>query len=110
MSDKINFTDEQYIELINILCKLDLEEEEYTPITSMNDSLNLDILDSLSLTVFFIWLVHLFEIPESDIQEFVKNRDFTIKAIKELILTKATKISSYETIKEDTLNNKYFTS
>ena len=51
---------------------------------SINDTLNMDELDSLSMTVFFIWIVHLFGIPEPILQEFVRKRDFTISNIKEL--------------------------
>ena len=90
-----DFTDEEFLKVINSLCRIDLEEDEYTPLNSINDKLNMDELDSLSMTVFFVWIVHLFGIPESIMREFISKRDFTIKKIKEFITTEATKTYSY---------------
>ena len=89
------FTDEEFLKVINSLCRIDLDADEYTPLKSINDELNLDELDSLSMTVFFIWIVHLFGISESVMREFVSKRNFTIKKIKEFITNEATKTYSY---------------
>ena len=94
-SDKFNFTDEEFLNVVNLLCKLDLDEDEYTPLTSMDAHLNMEQLDSLSMTVFFKWIVHLFGIPEATMQEFVKKRVFTIRAIKEFVIIEATQTYSY---------------
>ncbi len=96
--DNFNFTDAEFLKVINSLCRIDLEEDEYTPLTSINDALNLDELDSLSMTVFFIWIVHLFGIQESTMREFVGKRDFTISNIKEFVVKNSTKTYSYSEI------------
>jgi hypothetical protein len=90
-----DFTDEEFLKVINSLCKIDLDTDEYTPLNSINDELNLDELDSLSMTVFFIWIVHLFGVPENIMREFISKRDFTIKKIKEFVTNEATKTYSY---------------
>ena len=94
-SDRFNFTDTEFLNVVNLLCKLDLDEDEYTPLTSMDAHLNMEQLDSLSMTVFFIWIVHLFGIPEATMQEFIKKRVFTIRAIKEFVIIEATQKYSY---------------
>jgi hypothetical protein len=90
-----DFTDEEFLKVINLLCKIDLDADEYTPLNSINDKLNLDELDSLGMTVFFIWIVHLFGVPEATMREFISKRDFTIKKIKEFVTSEATKTYSY---------------
>ena len=90
-----DFTDEEFLKVINSLCRIDLEEDEYTPLNSINDKLNMDELDSLSMTVFFIWIVHLFGIPEATMREFVSNGKFTIRLIKNFVMHNATRTYSY---------------
>ena len=97
-SDKFSFTDEEFLRVVNSLCRIDLDEDEFTPLKSINDTLNMDALDSLSMTVFFIWIVHLFGIPEPILQEFVRKRDFTISNIKEFVTKESTKTYSYADI------------
>ena len=97
-SDNFNFTDEEFLRVINSLCRIDLDADEYTPLTSINDKLNMDELDSLSMTVFFIWIVHLFGIPEPILQKFISKRDFTISNIKEFVTKESTKTYSYTDI------------
>jgi hypothetical protein len=94
-SDRFNFTDTEFLNVVNLLCKLDLDEEEYTPLTSMDSHLNMEQLDSLSMTVFFIWIVHLFGIPEATMREFVSNGKFTIRLIKNFVMHNATRTYSY---------------
>ena len=107
-----NFTDAEFIKVINSLCRIDLDEDEYTPLNSINDKLNLDELDSLSMTVFFIWIVHLFGIPEKIMRDFVSKRDFTIRAIKKFVTLEATKTYSYAevdaTINKGNYKGNYF--
>ena len=106
--DKFNFTDKEFLNVINLLCKIDLDEDEYTVLTSMNDELNMDELDSLSMTVFFIWIVHLFGISETLMHEFVQKRNFKIQAIKEFVTREATKTYSYAEAKAYTDKGDYF--
>ena len=40
--DNFNFTDAEFLKVINSLCRIDLEADEYTPLTSINDKLNVD--------------------------------------------------------------------
>ena len=93
--DKFNFTDKEFLNVVNLLCKLDVDEEDYIPITSMDISLNMNDLDSLSITVFFIWLHHLFGIPEPAIHEFVRKGKFTVRTIKAFVMVEATQTYSY---------------
>jgi len=94
-SGKFNFTDKEFLNVVNLLCKLDVDEEDYIPITSMDTSLNMNDLDSLSITVFFIWLHHLFGIPEPAIHEFVRKGKFTVRIIKDFVIVEATQTYSY---------------
>ena len=102
-----NFTDQEFLKVINSLCRIDLEVDEYTPLESINDKLNMDELDSLSMTVFFVWIVHLFGIPESILQEFISKRDFTIKNIKQFVLKESTKTYSYKDINDQIHKGNY---
>jgi len=102
-----NFTDEEFLRVINSLCRIDLDEDEFTPLTSINDTLNMNELDSLSMTVFFIWIVHLFGIPEPILQEFVRKKDFTIKNIKQFVIKESTKTYSYEDINKQINKGNY---
>ena len=99
-SDTFKFTDDEFLNVINSLCRIDLDKDEYTPLESINDSLNMDELDSLSMTVFFIWIVHMFGIPERTMQDFVTKRDFTISNIKDFVIKEATKTYSYTEVNE----------
>ena len=94
-SDRFNFTDTEFLNVVNLLCKLDVDEEDYIPIVSMDISLNMNDLDSLSITVFFIWLHHLFGIPEPAIYEFVRKGKFTVRIIKDFVMTESTQTYSY---------------
>ena len=106
-SHNFNFTDEEFLRVINSLCRIDLDADEYTPLTSINDKLNMDELDSLSITVFFVWIVHLFGISEAKIQEFVSKRDFTVKKIKEFVTKEATKTYSYTDADKEIFKGNY---
>jgi len=98
--NKFSFTDKEFLNVVNLLCKLDIDEEDYIPIVSMDLSLNMNDLDSLSITVFFTWLHHLFGIPETAIQNFVSKGNFTVRIIKDFVMTEAIKTYSYAEAKK----------
>ena len=59
---KFLFSDEEFLGIVNIILKVDTdwEDEEYKPITSMDDNFNIQGLDSLSVMMFFIWVSDFF--------------------------------------------------
>ena len=93
---KFTFDDTEFLYIVNIILKEDHDEdEEYEPITSMDDSFNLHGLDSLSVMMFFIWVSDFFGIPEDTFQELAKEKDFTIRTLKDFISKKATQTFTY---------------
>jgi|TARA_R110000744_G_scaffold65440_2_gene134275 hypothetical protein len=98
---KFNFTDEEFLAVMNLICKADTPfGEEYTPITSMNTRIDMGRLDSLSMMVFFVWLSKLFGIPEAKIQDFSDKQVFTINAIKAFVTKEFTKTATYAEVQE----------
>ena len=94
---KFTFNDAEFLYIVNIILKADQDEdEEYEPITSMDDSFNLHGLDSLSIMMFFIWVSDFFGIPEDKFQELAKQKDFTIRTLKDFISKEATKTFTYD--------------
>ena len=94
---KFTFSDEEFLGIINIILKVDSDEdEEYKPITSMDDSFNIQGLDSLSIMMFFIWVSDFFGIPEDKFQELAKEKEFTIRTLKDFISREATQTFTYE--------------
>ena len=94
---KFTFDDTEFLYIVNIILKADHDEdEEYEPITSMDDSFNLHGLDSLSIMMFFIWVSDFFGIPEDKFQELAKQKDFTIRTLKDFISREATKTFTYD--------------
>ena len=100
VANKFNFTDEEFLNVVNLFCKLDVDKEDYIPIVSLDTSLSMNDLDSLSITVFFIWLHHLFGIPEPAIHEFVRKGKFTVRTIKAFVMVEATQTYSYAEAKK----------
>jgi hypothetical protein len=99
--DKFNFTDEEFITCVNQICQLDeLEGDETALLTSMDQRLEVDKLDSLSIAIFFIWVSDLFGISSTKVEEFVHRNDFTIQAIKDFISIEATRTYSYAKAEE----------
>ena len=94
-TNKFNFTDEEFLNVVNLFCKLDVDKEDYISIVSLDTSLSMNDLDSLSITVFFIWLHHLFGIPEPAIREYVRTGNFTVRTIKDFVMAEATQTYSY---------------
>ena len=102
MSDIFSFSDQEFINIINLMCKLDTtDSHEFKPITSMDDTLDFMGLDSLGIAIFFIGLSELFGISEDKTEEFTHKQDFTIKSIKAFVLAEANK--SYEYINPNKL-------
>ncbi len=98
---EFNFTDEEFISVINLICKLDAPlGEEYTPLKSMDERIDMGRLDSLSMIVFFVWLSHLFGIPEPKLQYFIKKGNLTIQSIKEFVMAEFTQTCSMAEVEE----------
>ncbi len=106
--NKFNFTDQEFLNVINLLCKLDADEEEYIPITSIDAKVNMDQLDSLSIMIFFIWIVNLFGISEAGMLEFTDKGKFTVRTIKEFVTSKATQTYSYSEAQKYINKGNYF--
>ena len=99
--DKFNFTDEEFLFVMNLICKLEAPlGEEYIPLKSMDERIDMGRLDSLSMIVFFVWLSHLFGIPEPKLQDFIKKGNLTIQSIKDFVMTEFTQTCSMAEVKE----------
>jgi len=95
------FTDDEFLSVINMIVKLDAPMgEEYIPLKSMDERLDMGRLDSLSTIIFFVWLCHMFGISEDKLQDFVKKENLTIQLIKEFVIAEATKTYTYADAKE----------
>ena len=95
---KFLFSDEEFLGIVNIILKVDTdwEDEEYKPITSMDDNFNIQGLDSLSVMMFFIWVSDFFGISEEKFQELSDQKNFTIRTLKDFISKEATKTFTYD--------------
>jgi len=101
MNTEFKFTDEEFLYVINLILKQDTPlGEEYVPIESMEDRLDMGRLDSLGMIVFFVWLSHLFGISEATFQAFIRQGNISIQAIKELVKTESTKNCDINDVKE----------
>ena len=95
-SDKFGFTDKEFISVLNLVCKLDMgPEEEYVPITDIDEDLKIERYDSMAMMLFFIWVSELFGISETKIEEFVAKGVFTIRAVKDFVNAEATRTYTY---------------
>ena len=93
---KFTFSDAEFLGIINIILKVDSDEdEEYKPITSMDDSFNIQGLDSLSTMMFFIWISDIFGIPEKKLQELADQKNFTIITLKDFVNKECTHTFTY---------------
>ena len=96
MTDTFNFTDEEFLQVVNMICEEDHPlGEEFIPITSMDESLAVDRLDSLGIMIFFIWLSELFGISDKLNEDFTNDEVFTVTAIKEFVTKNATRTYDY---------------
>lgn len=86
------FTDADFLEMINLICKLEtsIELEEYTPITSMEESLDIEKLDSLAIIMLVNWINELFCIPDSAVDSFFSKKIFTVQSIKDFVIANST--------------------
>lgn len=95
-STKFGFTDEEFIAVLNLVCKMDMGPgEDYAPITNIDEDLHIERYDSMGMMLFFIWVSELFGIPEAKIEEFVAGKIFTIRAVKEFVNVEATRTYTY---------------
>ena len=98
---EFSFTDQEFLSVINMIIKLDAPlGEEYIPLKSMDERIDMGRLDSLSMVVFFVWLSHLFGIPELKLQDFIKKGNLTIQAIKQFVIAESTKNCSMAKVEE----------
>ena len=102
MNKVFNFTDGEFISMLNII----LEKETpgnmvYRPLESMDAIIDLDILDSLGILVFFVWLSELFGIPDDVVTKFMEgNTEYSIKSIKDFVMNNHTTNHSWDDAKE----------
>jgi len=100
-SGEFNFTDEEFISVLNLVCEMDMGPgEEYTPIIDIDEDLHIERYDSMGMMLFFIWVSELFGIPESKIEEFVAGKVFTVRAVKDFVTTEATRTYTYAEAEE----------
>lgn len=94
--DKFEFTDQEFLDVLNMIIELDNPHgEEFVKLENMDQVIGDDQLDSLGTIVFFIWIAHLFKIPEDKIQNFVKEKVYTGRAIKDFVMTNCTGSYTY---------------
>ncbi len=95
---QFTFSDAEFLGIVNVILKVDSdwEDEEYKPITSMDDNFNIQGLDSLSVMMFFIWVSDFFGIPEDKFKDLVTTENFTIRTLKDFISKEATKTFTYK--------------
>jgi len=92
-----DFTDEQFLIIINHLFKLDAPMgEEYVPIESMDEKITIEKLDSLSTVVFFIWISQLFGIPEDKVNDFMMSGKNTGTDLKAFVMKEATQTYTFK--------------
>lgn len=101
MNTQFKFTDEEFLFVINLILKQDSSlGEEYIPIQSFDERIDMGRLDSLGMIVFFVWLSHLFGVSETQFQTFIKQGNLSIQRIKEFVMANATKDCSLDDVKE----------
>jgi len=101
--DNFGFTDEEFIAVLNLVCKLDMSPgEEYIPVVSIDENMHTERFDSMGIMIFFIWVSELFGIPEPKIEEFMTKGVFTVKAVKDFVNAEATRTYSYTEAEEFT--------
>ena len=100
-TNKFNFTDNEFLDFINRILKSDTPiGDEFIPITNIDDSFNVNGLDSLSTMMFVIWICDFFGITEKQFQVLLKQPNFSIQTLKEFVTKTATKTFSYSQAKE----------
>ena len=100
-SDKFNFTDEEFIAVLNLVCEMDMGPgDKYTPIINIDEDLHIERYDSMGIMLFFIWVSELFGISESKIEKFMTQGVFTVCAVKDFVNAEATRTYTYAEAKE----------
>lgn len=100
---KFTFTDEEFLSVINQVCKKEIPvDKTFVPMTSMDEVLNVDRLDSLGMILLFVWLSELFEIPDDAVTVFVEKEVFTVQALKDFVMGNCTQTYSYADAEEFT--------
>ena len=96
-TESFDFTDEQFLIIINHLFKQDTPMgEEYVPIESMDEKITIERLDSLSVVVFFVWISQLFGIPEDTVNDFMVSGKNTGTDLKEFVMKNATQTYTFD--------------
>lgn len=91
------FTDEEFLKVLNNICKKEIPTgEDYSPISSMEENVTANRLDSLGMILFFVWISELFGIPEKDVDAFVLREVFTAQKLKDFIMENSTQVRSYQ--------------
>ena len=95
--NKFEFTDQEFLDLLNAIIGADTAPgEEFVKLTDMDQSIGEDQMDSLGTVVFFAWIDQIFQIPTDKIQQFSKERVYTISAIKTFIMTNCGRSFTYK--------------
>ena len=98
---KFEFTDQEFLELLNAIIGADTAPgEEFVKLTSMDQSIGEDQMDSLGTVVFFAWIDQIFQIPTDKIEQFSKGRVYTITAIKDFIMANCSRSYTYKQARE----------
>jgi|TARA_R110000823_G_scaffold83280_2_gene188024 hypothetical protein len=98
VAKEFNFTDDEFLDIVNKICKhegLAGQKGEYNNITSMDESINVDRMDSLDTIVFFVWLEAVFEINEDVVTAFTAEASFTARTLKEFVAVNCTQTFIY---------------
>lgn len=94
--DKFEFTDQEFLDVLNMIIGLDNPHgEDFVKLVDMDQPISDDQLDSLGTIVFFTWIAHLFQIPQNKIEDFVKKKVYTGRAIKDFVMDNCTRTYTY---------------
>lgn len=91
------FTDDEFLKLINAISEREvMAGVGFSPLTSMDDVVTRQNLDSLGVMLFSVWLAEMFEIKDDDLlTEFMKDPNFTVRDLREFVKTHQTKTFTY---------------
>lgn len=96
-----DFTDEDFINILNRICKKEVKlAQGYVDITSMDDRIDLDRLDSLGIIIFFVWLCELFGIDEKTAEEFAMQGELSVRDIQNFVKANLTRTHNMEEAEE----------
>ena len=96
-TQQFNFTDEEFIAVLNVIIKKEtMGNVPFIPISSMEDTIDANNLDSLGIIVFFVWLSEIFGICDAKITAFTDTGKFTVQALKEFVVANQTQTYTYQ--------------